>query len=116
MFTGKTKKAIVAISCLIAVSTLIIIVFTMRKNETKNADGSVIIKRSVVQGDEQYDARLPEDACAGLLAEVQKKYPGKKCRLIESKRLDSDRDGNITEECVDGAGIGGCFACQFECK
>lgn len=88
----------------------------MKKNETINSDGIIIVKKSVMQGDAQVDMRKPEDVCSALLEEVRISHPGKTCRLIVAKKLSSNKDGNIQEECVDGAGIGGCFACQFECK
>lgn len=118
----KRRRAIsVAFIALVVVLVIIVVILqTMKKNqnETKNADGAILVKRSVAQGDYVVDTRKPEDACATLLKEVQKAHPGKICRLIESTSVGGagDSTDHITQECVDGASVAGCFACKFECK
>jgi hypothetical protein len=74
-----------------------------------------IIKRSVLQGDEIYDPRLPVEACNSLAKEIQDSKPNLNCQLSDSKRIDSYHQ-DFDRECVDGASIAGCFSCTFECK
>ena len=101
------EKRIVYLALIIIVVVAGVALFLLLR---KSATNSVIIKRSVPQGDEIQDTRLQIEACNPLTKEVQAANPNLKCSLIESKLPDT------LDDCVDGASIAGCFACKFECK
>jgi hypothetical protein len=102
------KKLLIVELLIIAIFFVIItITFNIREIQP------VTVKRSVPQGDFVRDTRSPIEACNSTLPDVQASSPKLKCRLIDSKRIDSHLDW---VECVDGASVAGCFACTIECK
>ena len=103
------KKLVILPVMILVIISVAIIIFLSSANTSPQ-----IIKRSVLQGDEIYDPRLPVEACNSLAKEIQDSKPNLNCQLIDSKRIDSYQD--FDRECVDGASIAGCFSCTFECK
>lgn len=84
-----------------------------KKGIAKNVTASKIIKRSVGQGDYVRDERSSQEACKTILQSIYDDNSGLDCKLIDSERIDHPKDFN---KCVDGATMGGCFACTFECS
>lgn len=84
---------------------LSIILVSGCNNKTPKQNDSNIFWKSEIQGDEIPDERKPEIVCRNL----QDNQGLNSCTIINAKKSEN------SEECSDGIGVAGCFACQFDC-
>lgn len=88
-------------------------------NSEENSASPIIIKKSVGQGDEDYDMSMPAEVCGSLLEEFHDSSPALDCHIIVEKRVDYvdvDYADELKKECPSGYSIAGCYSCVFECK